>query len=170
MTTFRMGVNGYYNDQVTDTEAPTIFRNLVALRRDAAQDFSVVMEGHAPVEIIRLARRLTGDSFAQWVRANADGPLGTLMRDILNFLNGKIGHLTVNTAITIQEERLKNASHFHDAVYVPTSRDGSTLDPLLRQGLKLYDFDLYRLISGIGPVNLGRIFLLLGGENYYAGQ
>lgn len=170
MTTFRMGPNGYYNDQVSDTEAPTLFRNLGALRRDAYQDFSVVMEGHAPIEIIRLARRLTGDNFAQWMRANADGPLGSLVRDILNYLNGKIGHLSINTAISIQEERLKTTTHYHDAVYVPTSRDGSTLDPLLKQGLKLYDFDLYRLLSGIGPINLGRIMLLLGGETYYAGQ
>ena len=170
MTAFRMGPNGYFNDQVSDAETPTVFRNLAALRRDSMQDFTVVMEGHMPIEVIRLARRLTGDNFAQWMRVNADGPLRELVRTILNFLNGKLGHLSVNTAISMHEERMKNMSHFHDAVYVPTNRDGSSLDVLLRQGLKLFDFDLYRLLEGIGPVQVGRIFLLLGGETYYVQQ
>jgi hypothetical protein len=163
-----MGPNGFFFDQVNDAEMATIFKNLAALRRDSLVDFNMVLKGHVPVEIIRLVRRLTGDTFSQWLRANADGPLAGLVRDILNYLNGKIGHLSINTSISIHEERMKNLSHYHDAVYTPTGREGSSLDPLLKNGLKLFDFDLYRLLAGIGPIAVGRIFLLHGGESYYA--
>lgn len=168
MTAYRLGPNGFFNDEVSDAEMATIFKNLAALRRDSLVDFTLILKGYVPVEIIRLVRRLTGDTFSQWMRANADGPLASLVRDILNYLNGKVGHLTINTAISIHEERMKTTPHRHDAVYVPTNAaGGSALDPLLKSGLELYDFDLYRLIAGMGPIAVARIFLLHGGESYY---
>ena len=170
MTSFRMGTNGFFNDQVTDAEATGLFRNFVALRRDSYVDFNVMLKGHVPIEIIRAVRRLTGDDFADWMRVNAEGPLASLVRDILNYLNGKIGHMSLRTSITMHEERLRNFNHHHDAVYVTTSHGGSSIDPLIKQGLQLYHFDLYRLMAGIGTLDVSRIFLLLGGGTYYVEQ
>lgn len=170
MTSFRMGTNGFFDDQVSDAEATGLFRNLVALRRDAYVDFNVLLKGYTAIEIIRIVRRLTGDNFADWMRVNADGPLSGLVRDLLNYLNGKIGHMSVRTSITMHEERLRNTNHHHDAVYTTTNTGGSSIDKLLRDGCYLYHFDLYRLLAGLGPLDVGRVFLLLGGGTYYVEQ
>lgn len=164
-----MGANGFFNDQVSDAEMVTICKNLQMLRRDSLVDYTTVLQGHVAIEIIRLVRRLTGDDFAQWMRVNADGPLAGLVRDTLNYINGKIGHLSMKTSVTMHEERLRNVNREHLATYTPLGREGSSLDPMLKNGLSLFNFDLYRLLSGIGPVEVGRMFLLLGGDTYYAG-
>lgn len=170
MTDFRFVGNGYVNAQVSDSEASGLFRNLAALRRDSFTDFSVIMEGHLPIEIIRIANRLSDADFVDWMRVNADGPLSGLVRDILNYLNGKVGHFTIKTSINIHEERLRPGTRLHDATYTPGTRSESSMDGNLRNGDRLFNFDLFRLMAGIGPVDVGRIFLLLGGASYYAEQ
>lgn len=170
MTDFRYAGNGYIGAQVSDSEASTLFRNLAALRRDSFNDFSVLMEGHLPIEAIRTAQVLTGGDFVDWMRVNADSPLQGLVRDILNYLNGKVGHFTIKTSIKIHEERLRPGIHYHEATYTPGARSESTLDGTLRNGARLFNFDLFRLMAGIGPVDVCRIFLLLGGATYYAEQ
>lgn len=168
MATFKLGVNGYVNSQISEAELGAILKNLQLLRRDSYVNFAVVADGRLAIEAIRCARRLTGDSFREWMRVNADGPLRSLVRDILNYVNGKVGHLTMNSSITMHEEILRNNAHRQvEALYVPTDREGSAIDTHLKNGRSLYDFDLYRLMAGLGPINVVRIFLLLGGAVYY---
>lgn len=94
MASFRMGTNGFYNDQVTDAEAAGLFRNLMALRRDAYVDFNVLLKGYTAIEIIRVVRRLTSDNFADWMRVNADGPLsGLILFRFDNVLPAEHNHL-----------------------------------------------------------------------------
>lgn len=169
MAKYKLGVNGYVSDQTNEAELSATFKNLALLRRDAYVDFSVLVEGRLAIETIRCARRLTGDNFREWMRVNADGPLRALIRDMLNYVNGKVGHLTMNNSITMHEEILRGPRQT-EALYVPSSREGSALDLQLKNGHALYDFDLYRLISGIGAINVARIFLLLGGASFYGQQ
>jgi hypothetical protein len=168
MAKFKLGVNGYVTDQSSEAELTAIFRNLALLRRDSCVDFSVVADGRMAIETLRCARRLTGNNFREWMRVNADGPLKVLIRDLLNYINGKVGHLTMNSSITMHEEMLRNNAHRqNEALYVPSDREGSAIDIHLKNGRNLFDFDLYRLMSGMGAVNVARIFLLLGGASYY---
>jgi len=168
MTEFALVSNGFVASGIPDAELTGIFKNLKALKKDSYVDFTVVLKGHMAVEVIRCVRRLTGDSFRDWMKANSDGPIGPLVRDLLNYLNGKVGYHTVHSSIAIQESRLTQVDHFHSAVYTPTTRQESSLEPLLKQGMSLHDYDFYRLMAGIGAVDIARIFLLLGGESYYA--
>lgn len=170
MPEYRLVANGYAVSTLTDAELQSIFRNLKALRTDAFVDFELVMKGHVAEEVIREAKQLTGNAFRDWLQVNFAGGTGhfaDLIRDIVHYLNGRIGHAQLLTSISIQENKLKSSSRLRGGVYTPTVRAGGGELLLKEKSDAVYDFDLYRLMAGIAPAGVGRIFLLLGGETYY---
>lgn len=169
MPEYRLVGNGYVAANLGDQDLPSILRNLKALRNDAYVDFSLVEKGHVAVETIREVKRLTGNSFRDWLAANyggGNGPISGLVRDIVHYLNNRIGHAQLITSISVQENRLKQLLRSRNGVYTPTTRTING-DDFLQKGDEVFDYDLYRLMAGIAPANVGRIFLLLGGESYY---
>lgn len=166
MPNFRQVANGYVNASVDDGTLSTICRGLAAIRKDALVDFALIYEGYTSVDILQYAKTMTGNAFDEFLKANyADGrgPLSSLIRCIVHYLNDKCGHQSVLTAISIEENKLK-ADRLPD--YLPKSVVGSK-EPFLKDGYTLADYDLYRLMSGIGPTHLGRFLLLIGGRDYY---
>jgi hypothetical protein len=169
MPEYRLINNGYVDASLSDQELSVLFRNLRMLRQDAYNDFEIVIKGYVAVETLRVAKRLTGNDFDQFLKLNFDngnGPLANLVRDIVHYLNGKQGHQTVLTSIRMCEHVLEASARARSATYQATYRHGSS-EPFLKDGYSVEDYDLYRLAAGIGPAAVGRIFLLLGGENYY---
>lgn len=169
MPEFRLVSNGYANAAIGDGEMGAIFKNLLCLKTDSFVDFELLAKGHVAIETIREVNRLTGGSFKEFLEVNFDsgkGPISALVRDIVHYLNGRCGHQTVMTSISIQENKLKNFNRSRYGTYSPTIRTG-TPEPFLASGDMVYDYDLYRLMSGIGAGHVGRILLLLGGDAYY---
>ena len=169
MPDYRLIKNGYVDASLSDQELSGLFRNLRLLRTDAYNDFEIVIKGYVAVETLRAAKRLTGNDFAQFLELNFDagrGPLANLIRDIMHYLNGKQGHQTILTSLRMEEHALEASARARSVVYQVTHRAGTTA-PFLKDGYSVEDYDLYRLAAGIGPAAVGRILLLLGGDNYY---
>lgn len=170
MPDYRLIKNGYVDASLSDQDLASLFRNIRLLRTDSYNDFEIVIKGYVAVETLREAKRLTGNNFAQFLELNfagGRGPLANLVRDIVHYLNGKQGHQTVLTSIRMEEHALEAQARNRSAVYSPAHSPGAG-EPFLKEGYRVEDYDLYRLAAGVGPAALGRIFLLLGGENYYA--
>lgn len=170
MPEYRLIKNGYVEASLSDQELASLFKNLRLLRTDSYNDFEIVVKGYVAVETLREAKRITGGNFAHFLELNFDGgrgPLASLVRDIVHYLNGKQGHLTVLTAIRMQEHVLEASARARSATYQSGHRPGGN-EPFLKDGYRIEDYDLYRLAAGIGPAAVGRILLLLGGENNYA--
>jgi hypothetical protein len=169
MPDFRLASNGYVNAALSDGDLASLFRNLRLLRIDSYNDFEIVMKGYVAIETLRDVNLITGGNFAKFLEANYDsgrGPMAVLAKDILHYLNGKVGVQSLLSQIRIQEHTLQAAAKRRAATYGPIHRAGSSV-PFIEKGYRLDDYDLYRLAAGIGPAALGRLFLLLGGENYY---
>lgn len=169
MPNYRRIANGFITADISEEEANNLFRNLDLLRKDAYSDFELVVKGHVTLETLRIASRLTGGSFRQFMEANynqGSGSLANLIKDIAHFLNGRLGHHSIITSIKNEEQKLQNFSRSKTATYTPSKRAASAL-PLLEDGYIVHDHDLYRLMAGISPANVGRFLQLLGGENYY---
>lgn len=169
MPSYRIAPHGFINAELSDAEAASIFKNLSLLRKDAYSDFELVIGGHVAIETMREAGRLIGGSFRLFMEANYDGgagPLANLVKDIVHYLNGRIGHHSITTCIKIEEQKLQSLNRNRSAVYTPSTRMGNAL-PLLEDGYVVHDYDFYRLMAGISPANVGRFLQLLGGEGYY---
>ena len=169
MPDYRLINNGYVDASLSDQDLNGLFRNLRLLRTDAYNDFELVVKGYVAIETLSAAKRLTGGNFAQFLEMNFDagrGPLANLIRDIVHYLNGKQGHLTIITGLRMEEHALEASARARSATYQSVSRTGTT-EPFLKDGYSVEDYDLYRLAAGIGPAAVGRILLLLGGDNYY---
>lgn len=169
MPDYRLIKNGYVEASLSDQDLSESFRNLRLLRQDSYNDFEIVIKGYVAVETLREAKRLTGNNFAQFLEINFDGgrgPLANLIRDIVHYLNGKQGHQTILTSLRMEEHALEASARARSATYQTRHRPGTT-EPFLKDGYRLEDYDLYRLAAGVGPAAVGRILLLLGGENYY---
>lgn len=170
MPEYRLISNGYVDAGLSDQELTALFKNLRYLRKDSYNDFELVIKGHVAEETLRDARRLVGSSFEEWLKLNFDGgrgPLASVARDIVHYLNGKQHFSTVVSSIRIAEQIMVSAAKSRQATYTPVRRPGGG-EPFLKDGYTIQDYDLYRLAAGIGPANLGRLFLLLGGDSYYA--
>jgi len=170
MPDFRLAGNGYVNAALGDGELASLFRNLRLLRIDSYNDFEIVIKGYVAIETLRDIKLITGNDFAKFLEANYDGgrgPMAVLMKDIVHYLNGKQGVQSLLSQIRIQEHTLQAVAKNRSATYGAVTRAGSSR-PFIEQGYRLEDYDLYRLAAGLGPAALGRLFLLLGGENYYA--
>lgn len=170
MPDFRLAANGYVNAALSDQDLAALFRNLRLLRTDSYNDFDIVIKGYVAIETLREVNLITGGDFAKFLEVNYDsgrGPMATLAKDILHYLNGKQGFLSLQSSIRIQEHTLEASAKRRSASYGPVHRAGSSA-PFIEPGYNLADYDLYRLAAGIGPALLGRLFLLLGGENNYA--
>lgn len=170
MPEYRLISNGYVDASLSDQDLVSLFKNLGYLRKDSYNDFELVIKGHVAQETLRDVNRLIGGSFEQWMRANYSngaGPIAGVVKDIIHYLNGKQNFSTVVSAIRILELTVPTSNKSRQASYTPVRRSGSG-EPLLSNGYELCDYDLYRLAAGIGPANLGRLFLLLGGDAYYA--
>lgn len=165
MPDFRLVANGYVASSVDDGTLGSVCRGLEAIRKDALVDFALIFKGYTATDILRYANTLTGRAFDEFLKANFDngrGPLSSLIRCAVHFLNGQCGHQSVLTAISIEENKLKS-DHYIDS---PKTRPGCA-ESLLKEGYTLSDYDLYRLMAGIGPTNVGRFMLLVGGREYY---
>jgi len=175
MSDFRLIANGYVEASVSDSDVASVFRNLKALRLDALDNFELIEKGHIAVEVIREVKRLLGGhgNFRAWLHVNfagGSGPLADVIRDLSHYLNGRIGHRQLLTSISVQENRLATIAknQMSPAVYVPTTRGGGGESLLSNKEDAIYDYDLYRLMAGIAPTGVGRLFMLLGGETHYA--
>lgn len=169
MPNYRVAPHGFVSAELSDGEMASIFKNLSLLRKDAYSDFSLVIGGHVAVETLREANLLIGGSFRLFMEANYDGgtgPLANLVKDVVHYLNGRIGHQSIITSLKIEEQKLQSANRIRSALYTPSKRTSISL-PLLEDGYIVHDFDLYRLMAGISPANVGRFLQLLGGEAYY---
>lgn len=170
MPDFRLISNGYVDATLSDQELTALFKNLRMLRKDSYNDFELLVKGHVAEETLREIQRLTGGSFAQWLEVNFDhgkGPISGVIRDVMHFLNNKQSHFTVNTSVRQAELSLAAAAKARSAAYSPNRRTG-TGESFLRAGYKVEDYDLFRLMGAVGPALVGRLFLLVGGDTYYA--
>lgn len=169
MPSFRQVANGYVPDTLSDAELTATLKNLNLLRKDAYSDFTLVLEGHVAVETLHAVTKLVGPSFRAFLEANYDsgrGPLANLIKDIAHYLNGRVGHQNIVTHLRVEERKLYSASRARAATYAPTRTAGNAL-PLLEDGYVVHDYDLYRLMAGLSPANVGRLLMLIGGESYY---
>jgi len=169
MPDYRLVSNGYVAADLDEGEMVGIFRNLKLLKTDCNVDFGLVMKTHLAVEVLRDVNRLTGKSFQNWLAVNFEGGRGHIadvVRDVLHYLNGRIGHAQLQTSISVHENKLHSVARMKAGSYSPSARVAGN-EVFLRQGEAVYDYDLYRLMAGIGPLAVGRLFLLVGGESYY---
>lgn len=169
MPNYRVAPNGFINAALSDEEANALFKNLNLLRKDVYTDLSLTTKNHVSLETIRIAMQLTGGSFRQFMEANynqGSGSLANLIKDIAHYLNGRLGHQSILTAIKNEEAKLQNFNRTKSALYTPTRRASNAL-PLLEDGYIVHDYDLFRLMAGIAPANVGRFLQLFGGESYY---
>ena len=169
MPEYRITPNGYAHAALGDSDLGVIFKNLQCLRNDAYVDFDLIMKGAVTIETLREANFLTGRSFAQFLEVNFDsgkGPLASLVRDIVHYLNGRCGHQTIITSLNIEENKLRSLTKARHGTYTPAIRSGGG-EAFLKDQDRVYDNDLYRLMAGVGAGVVGRILLLLGGDSYY---
>lgn len=169
MPNYRSVANGYVDSRLSDYDLSVLFKNLRYLRKDAYNDFSLIIEGHVAIETLRTAKAITGGSFKQWLEVNFDngrGPLADIIREILYYLAGKQSYATVNTAVRINESLMESAAKQRSGTYASGNLTGSS-DAFTKYGHLVEDYDLYRLMAGVGPSVVGRILLLIGGEVYY---
>jgi hypothetical protein len=169
MSDYRLVKNGYVPADISDSELAGLFRNLKALKTDAYADFVLVIKGHVAVETLQAVKRLVGHSFHDFLEVNfggGRGPLAGLARDVVHFLNNRVGYLSVLTSIQEQENRLTALTRRRSAVYTPSISAGRN-EVFLKDGDTVLDYDLYRLMAALGPATTGRLMLLLGGAEYY---
>jgi len=169
MANYRQFGNGFVSDQLSDTDLDNIFKNFALMRRDGVLDFALVIEGDLSIETMREAKRLMGGSFRQFMEANyygGSGPLSTLVKDVVHFLNGKISAVPLVTCINFEENKAKAAVKNRAATYSPQKRTSGNLS-LLEDGYVVHDMDLFNLMAGIGPAQVIRFLQLFGGGSYY---
>lgn len=169
MPNYQTTENGFVSSTLTEQEIANLFKNLNLLRKDAYANFELVVDGHVTIETLRIAKQLTGGSFKEFLEVNYDhgrGSLANLIKNILHFLNGKVGSGSVTALLKVEELKMSGPNRNRSPIYTPTQRTGNSL-PMLEDGYVVNDYDLYRLMSGISPANVGRFFQLFGGESYY---
>jgi hypothetical protein len=170
MSDYRLVRNGYVPTDISEPELMGLFRNLKALKTDAYADFTLVIKGHVAVETLTNVKRLVGHSFHDFLEVNfggGRGPLAGLVRDVVHFLNNRIGYLSILTSIQVQENKLHALTRRRSGVYTPSISSGRN-EVFLKDGDTVLDYDLYRLMAALGPATMGRLMLLLGGEEFYA--
>lgn len=170
MPEYRLVKNGYVPSDISDGELGSLFRNLKALKTDAYNDFTLVIKGYVAIETLSNVKRLVGPSFHDFLEVNfgnGRGPLANLVRDVVHFLNGRCGYFSIFTAIQIAENNLSSGLRRRSGNYTPSISSGKHED-FLKEGDVVMDYDFYRLMAALGPATLGRLVLLIGGEDYYA--
>jgi len=169
MPNFRQIANGFIHNAVSESELSTIFKELNLMRKETYTDYTLVSEGHVAVDTLQRVYRLAGPDFPAFLEANYDrgrGMLALLVKDIVLYLNGKLGHQTIITHLRMEERKLASRLRAGPAVY-QSLKTVPNATPLLGDGETLGNNDLYRLMAGISPANVGRLLMLIGGENYY---
>lgn len=169
MPNYRQIANGFVDDRLSEGQLNETFRNLNLLRQDAYNNFELMISSHVAIETLVAANLLTGGDFQSFLEANYNGGAGrlaNLIKDIGHYVNGKIGHQSLITSINVEERKLRGINRSTPATFSP-SRNAPGHLALLDDGHVIHNFDLYRLMAGISPANVGRMFQLLGGESYY---
>lgn len=170
MPNYRLVANGYVDSALSDNDLNSLFKNLRYLRKDSYDDFEMIISGHVAVETLRIAKAIIGGSFKEWLEVNFNngrGPLADIIREILYYLAGKQSFTTVVTATRIDENIMEASARQRRGSYSSSSASGHS-DLFIKHGHTVQDYDLYRLMAGVGPGVVGRILLLIGGEAYYA--
>ena len=143
MPNYRLVSNGYVADDISDAELNTLFTSIGYLRRDAYVDFALVVKGHVAVETLKIAKRLVGASFHDFLEANFNGgrgPMAPVVRSLIHFLNNKVGYFTVLTEIQVMENKLHADTLQREGVYTPTFTAGAN-EVFLRSGETVIDYD-----------------------------
>jgi hypothetical protein len=169
MANYRSFGNGFVNDALSDTELDNIFKNFALMRQDGILDFNLVINGDLSIETMREAKRLMGGSFRQFMEANyngGSGPLATLVKDVVHFINGKMSPTPLITVINFEENKAKAVVKTRLAQYSPSKRTSGNL-ALLEDGYVVHDSDFFHLMAGIGPAHVIRFLQLIGGGSYY---
>lgn len=170
MPNYRQVANGFVADGLSDGQLAEIFRNLSLLRQDTFNNFDLMLSPHVAIETLSAAKALIGGDFKGFLEANYNGGSGraaNLFKDISHYINGVISHQCLMTSINVEERKLKaNNRSATPSAGLPRNPPGHL--SLLDDNQGITNFDLYRLMAGIAPANVGRIFQLLGGESYYA--
>lgn len=169
MPNYRHIANGLVDDSLSDAQLTEIFRNFNLLRQDAYSNFDLMLSSHVAIETLIAVNTLSGGDFQAFLEANyngGNGRLANLIKDIGHYVNGVIGHQSLITSINVEERKLKAANRSAPPSLSPSRNPPGHLS-LLDDGHVITNFDLYRLMAGITPANVGRIFQLLGGESYY---
>lgn len=164
MPEFRRVANGYINNSLEDKEIGELFTQLKYINKQMTSDFEYALKGFGAVETIPVIRKLVGTSFKEFIEANYNSghsTLSHLVRNIVSYLNGVAGYQNVTTLISVEKARFDYDDEdetYNNINYVTGS--------LYKDGESLTDFDLYRLIAGIGLGQAVKFFLLLGGKSF----
>lgn len=162
--------NGYISSRAEDIEFVNGIRRLKLTARALDEDLSPEARVDLTQEILSVANLFIGNSFKLWVVGNYDdgrGPLSNLMLNLLKALNNKIGATNLISMIAVEESRLSCFLPDNRDIKLPNQIKPISKVKLLQEDETLVNDDLYRLISMIGPINLGRILLLLDGGKHY---
>lgn len=172
MVNFRQVKNGFINYELGDGDFVTIRRNLKQFIHSGYQDYHIRLNPLIIKDILKQTRLLVGSDFRAFLMANYNrgiGPQAALVREIVNFLSGDLGHRSVSTAITIEENKIKSYDKFDNWESKTISANHMDATGLANLD-KINDFDFYRLCAGLSPELVARMFLVIGGENIDVGR
>lgn len=166
MPSYRQIQNGFISLEVNDMDLAIIVRNLKSYLRSSS-DFGVKTDPLVIGDIVKQLRLLTGGDFRAFLIANYGdgyGPVSSLVRDIVLYLNGKISYRSVNTAITIEQNRVRT----YNTIPGGWQNNVMSKNRLDVNGVvdlnKVIDYDFFYLMSGISPDCMINMFLSLTGE------
>ncbi len=172
MANFRQVKNGFVNYDVGDGDLMTIMRNLKQFIWSGYSDYNIRLNPLIITDILKQTRLLVGQDFRAFLMANYNRGIGTqagLVREVVNYLSGQVGYRSVNTAIVIEENKIKSYDKFEN--WGAKTISANHMDTVgLSQLDKVNDYDFYRLCAGLSPELLARMFLVIGGENIDVGR
>lgn len=166
MPSYRQIQNGFISLEVNDMDLAIIVRNLKSFLR-SSHNFGVKSDPLVIGDLVKQLRLLTGGDFRAFLIANYGdgyGPIASLVRDIILYMNGKISYRSVITAITIEQNRVRTYNNipggWQNNVMSKNRLDVNGIADLT----KVTDFDFFYLLSAVAPENVISMFLSLAGE------
>lgn len=163
MSELKRVANGYVSAKLEPAEIEDLFNELKHINKRLVEDFEFLVKGFGANEAVPVIRKIVGDDFKLFVEENYNkgaSTLSHLFKGVVGYLNGKIAYQSIHSLISIEQSRFE--TYEADDVYAPVAHIN---EPLFKDGESIEDFDLYRLIAGIGLVRAVQLFLLLGGKS-----
>lgn len=161
MSSLKRVANGYVSGILEPVEIEDLFNELKHVNKRLVSDFDFLVKGFGAVEAVPILRKLAGSDFKAFVEGNYNNGTSTLshlFKAVVCYLNGKIAYQSVHSLVSIEQARFES----DEEVFTPVA---SINEPLFKDGERVEDFDLYRLIAGIGLIRTVQLFLLLGGRS-----
>lgn len=157
--------NGFIPTKLDTDEIGPVLTTLNLLVESGIETTDLSKKSSVCSSIIQVVDKLIGGEFSLFLSLNSDNgsPLAGLISAVIGYLKGEVGWTSIASAINVEEVKLGSADH------TTTNPEKKFID-MGEGGRSKLDFpsqSMYQLASGIGPINLAKLFLIASGELKY---